>query len=69
MKVKFYLKSSGRSPVEEFLADCSLSIRSDFFDAVNLLVGGENLSMPLSRNLSGVHSGLHELVIRRIKEI
>jgi hypothetical protein len=52
-----------------FLADCSLSIRSDFFDAVNLLVGGENLSMPLSRNLSGVHSGLHELVIRRIKEI
>lgn len=64
MKVKSYLKSSGRSPVEEFLAECSLGLRSDFFDAVNLLVGGENLSMPLSRNLAGIHSGLHELRLK-----
>ncbi len=64
MKVKFYLKSSGRSPVEEFLSDCSSDIRSDFFDAVSLLVAGESLSMPLSRNLASVHSGLHELRLK-----
>ena len=64
MKVKFYLKSSGRSPVEEFLADCSADVRSDFFDAVNLLVSGQNLSMPLSRNLASIQSGLHELRLK-----
>lgn len=64
MKVKFYLKSSGRSPVEEFLTECSESIRSDFFDAVNLLVNGQNLSLPLSRNLSSIHTGLHELRLK-----
>ncbi len=61
MRVKFYLKSSGRSPVEEFLLDCSLEIRSAFLDAVNLLAGGQNLSMPVSRPLANIHQGLHEL--------
>jgi phage-related protein len=64
MKVKFYLKSSGRSPVEEFLVDCSDDIRSDFFDAVNLLINGQNLTLPLSRNLSSIHAGLHELRLK-----
>ena len=34
MKVKFYLTGSGRSPVEDFLQDCSPSNKSDLFDAV-----------------------------------
>jgi phage-related protein len=63
-KVKFYLKSSGRSPVEEFLSDCSADIRSDFFDAVDLLVAGENLGMPLGRNLASIYPGLHELRLK-----
>ena len=64
MKVKFYLKLSGRSPIEEFLTECSEGLRSDFFDAVALLVNGQNLTMPLSRNLSSVHAGLHELRLK-----
>jgi phage-related protein len=64
MRVKFYLKDSGRSPVEEFLSDCSTDIRSDFFDAVNLLVAGQVLAMPLSRNLASIHQGLHELRLK-----
>jgi len=64
LKVRFYLKASGRSPVEEFLRECSLEIRQDFLDAVNLLSEGIRLSMPLSRNLSGIHPGLHELRLK-----
>lgn len=64
MKVKYYLTSSGRSPVEDFLKDQSYEIRSDFIDAVNLLVSGKKLSMPQSRNLANIHSGLHELRLK-----
>ena len=64
MKVKFYLKSSGRNPVEEFLAECSSGLRSDFFDAVSLLAAGHNLTLPLSRNLASIHPGLHELRLK-----
>ncbi len=64
MRVKFYLKASGRSPVEEFLANSSVEIRSDFFDAASLLVSGQNLSMPLSRNLASIYLGLHELRLK-----
>ena len=64
MKVKFYLLSSGRNPVEEFLKEQSIEIRSDFIDAVNLLTSGQALSMPLSRNLSSIQPGLHELRLK-----
>lgn len=64
MKVRFYLKTSGRSPVEEFLAECSSEIREDFLDAANLLVSGQNLTMPVSRNLANIHRGLHELRLK-----
>ena len=64
LKVRFYLRSSGRSPVEEFLQECSPEIRSDFIDAINLLAAGENLTMPLSRNLASIHTGLHELRLK-----
>ncbi len=64
MKVKFYLLNSGRSPVEEFLKEQSAEIRSCFVDAVNLLAAGQTLSMPLSRHLSSIHSGLNELRLK-----
>jgi len=64
VKIKFYLKASGKSPVEEFLKSCSDSIKSDFMDALLLLEAGENLSLPLSRNLSSFHHGLHELRLK-----
>lgn len=66
MKVKFYLTGSGRSPVEEFLRDCSTALKSDFFDAISLLESGETLALPLSRPLSDIHRGLHEL---RLKDV
>jgi len=46
------------------LQGCSQELRSDFFDAVNLLAGGTSLAMPLSRNLSSIHHGLHELRLK-----
>lgn len=64
MKIKFYLTSSGRSPVQEFLEDVSQELRQDFFDAVSLLAQGQNLSMPLSRPLFSIHQGLHELRLK-----
>ena len=62
--VKFYLSFSGRSPVEEFLTELSQEMRTDFMDAVLLLEEGQSLSMPLSRNLSSIHKGLHELRLK-----
>ena len=64
MKIKFYLTNSGRSPVEEFLDGVSQELRQDFFDAVNLLAQGQNLTLPLSRNLSSIYPGLHELRLK-----
>jgi len=64
MHVKFYLTSSGRRPVEEFLSELSEEAKGEFFDAVLKLAAGENLSMPLSRNLSNIWKGLHELRLR-----
>jgi len=64
VKVKFYLTSSGRSPIEEFLKEQSAEMRSDFVDAIQLLTDGHTLSMPLDRNLSSIHAGLHELRLK-----
>ncbi len=64
MKVKFFLTGSGRSPVEEFLGSLSFELRSEFVDAVLHLEKGQNLPMPLSRNLSSVERGLYELRLR-----
>ena len=64
MKVKFYLTSSGRSPIEEFLGDLSQELKCDFLDAVVLLEQGQILALPLSRNLSSIHKGLHELRLK-----
>ncbi len=61
MKIRFYETSSGRSPVETFLHECSEEVQGEFLDAISLLEQGKVLSMPVSRNLSGIHHGLHEL--------
>ena len=64
MNAKFYMSSSGRSPVEEFLKEQSDVIKSNFVDALSLLAQGYALSMPISRNLSGVFPGLHEMRLK-----
>ena len=63
-RVKFYLKGSGRSPVEEFLRNCSQDVKEEFIEALVLLELGKSLSMPLSRNLSSMYRGLHELRLK-----
>jgi phage-related protein len=60
-RIEFYLTSSGRNPVGEFLCNLSDDIRLDFTAALNLLKMGHVLKMPLSRNLSSIYPGLHEL--------
>lgn len=64
MKVRFFLTNSGRSPIEEFLATLSKELQGEFFDAIVLLAAGEKLEMPLSRNLSSIARGLHELRLK-----
>ena len=64
IRVRFYLKPSGRSPVEDFLNECSSQIKSDFVDAIQLLASGHHLAMPASRSLSSIYSGLHELRLK-----
>jgi len=64
MRVKYYVKPSGRSPVEEFLLQQSEVIRTNFLEALNKLANHEVLQMPLSRNLYRIHKGLHELRLK-----
>ena len=64
MKVRYYQTPSGRSPVEDFLVGLPEAMRSEIFDALALLQAGVTLAMPLSRNLSGIRFGLHELRFR-----
>ncbi len=64
VRVKYYITSSGRSPVEEFLNHLSENIRSDFLDALLLLESGQNLTLPLSRPLFAINRGLHELRLK-----
>lgn len=64
MKIRFYVTSSGRSPVEEFLLTCSQELRSRFYDAVSLLEDGVSLGMPVSRPLFNICHGLHELRLK-----
>jgi phage-related protein len=64
MKVRYFLTSSGRSPIEDFINEQSEGLRKDYFDALNKLSAGKVLTMPLSRNLSSIHPGLHELRLK-----
>lgn len=58
------MTSSGRSPIEEFLEECTPELRSDFVDALSMLEEGCTLQMPLSKNLASVWPGLHELRLK-----
>jgi len=40
------------------------STRLEVFDAISLLDSGKTLRMPLSKNLSSIRPGLHELRLR-----
>ena len=64
VRIRYYQRPNGRSPVEDFLVDLPESTRLEIFDAITLLHNGAVLSMPLSRNLSGIRPGLHELRVR-----
>jgi len=64
MRIRYYETPSGRSPVEEFLLALPEETRLEIADALVLLESGQRLEMPLSRNLSNIRPGLHELRIR-----
>ena len=64
MKIRYYQTPGGRSPVEEFLLALPPVTRLEIADALILLESGHTLEMPLSRNLSGIRLGLHELRFR-----
>ena len=66
VRVKFYLKASGRSPIEEFLNERSQELRSDFFvkrgDAIYLLHAFRKKTQELPRKET-------DIALSRIKEI
>ena len=64
MKAKYYLTTGGRSPVEKFVLALPEQARLEIVDAIALLRSGLKLEMPLSRNLSSIRPGLHELRFR-----
>jgi len=64
VKVRYYSSSAGRSPVEDFILSLPEPARLEIFDAISLLDSGKTLEMPLSRNLSSIYPGLHELRLR-----
>ena len=64
MDVLYYQKTSGRSPVEEFVRSLSEVAQEQFFEAVTRLENNEKLVEPISKNLTNVRKGLHELRIK-----
>lgn len=64
MRIKFYLTSSGRSPVEEFLKELNVDVREDFQSLYDDLESYKLLEMPHSKNLSSIHKGLYELRLK-----
>jgi phage-related protein len=64
MKIRYYQTAGGRTPVEDFLLGLPEATRLEVADALLLLESGQTLAMPLSRNLAGIRTGLHELRFR-----
>ena len=64
MDIKFYRTVSGRFPVIEFVDSLSKEAQAQFADAVELLENGKTIGMPLSRPLTNIHRGLHELRLK-----
>ena len=50
--------------MEDFLLGLPEATRLEVADAFLLLESGQTLEMPLSRNLAGIRTGLHELRFR-----
>ena len=50
--------------MEDFLLGLPEATRLEVVDALLLLESGQTLEMPLSRNLAGIRTGLHELRFR-----
>lgn len=50
--------------MEDFLLGLPEATRLEAVDALLLLESGQTLEMPLSRNLAGIRTGLHELRFR-----
>lgn len=61
MNILFYTTPSGNSPVRRFIEKLPRDVQEDCFFALDRLVQGEHLSMPLSRPLFKIALGLHEL--------
>jgi len=64
MALKFYKTGSGRAPAKEFLDELSVEVREEFLTSTTKLESGEMLFMPISRNMSNMFRGLHELRIK-----
>lgn len=64
MPIKYYITSSRRSPIEQFVAELEPEAQQDFVDAMVLLERGETLGPPISKPLPSLHRGLHELRLR-----
>lgn len=64
MKVRHYATSNGRFPVEEFIEALPAATAKEVMLAIDLLEAGLSPSMPLSRPMTGIHPGLHELRFR-----
>lgn len=61
MKVKYYLTSSGRSPVEEFILGLPEETRLEIADAVALLERGKKTQTLSSQD--------RDVILKRLKEI
>lgn len=64
MLVRFYLTLSGWSPVEDFINEQSQELKHKLADLIIMLEAGDKIYFPISRNMSSVYLGLHELRIR-----
>jgi phage-related protein len=64
VKVKYFATSSGRSQVYEFIRGLPDATAKEVHYAVDMLEMGMTLSMPLSRPMTGIFPGLHELRFR-----
>jgi phage-related protein len=64
VRIRHYVTPAGRSPVEEFILALPAATVSEVQHAVLMLTEGVTLTMPLSRPMTGIHPGLHELRFR-----
>lgn len=64
MKIKYYEKASGRTPVIEFIEKLPNKLKEQFFEVLLLLESGRQVSMPTGKNLSNIKKGLSEVRLK-----